>query len=131
MVGGCVGVRQAKRRADQLFSLFVRKKHSRGGQARCVSCGKVLPIKELDAGHYVSRNHLSTRYDERNVHPQCQKCNRFDGGAMAGYTLYMLDTYGRETIEELHRLSKEVWRWKESDYRDLCKELNQKLKGMK
>lgn len=55
----------------------------------------------MDAGHYVNRSHMSTRYDERNVHAQCRKCNRFDEGNQIGYTRGLIKKYGKGIIDEL------------------------------
>ena len=61
-----------------------------------------MPWQESDAGHYIPKSRgASIRYVEENVHPECQSCNRFDDGHLAGYTLHMIDTYGREKIDEL------------------------------
>jgi hypothetical protein len=60
----------------------------------------------MDAGHFVSRRWKATKFDERNVWPQCPKCNRFSGGEaflMANY----IDTHlGHGTADLLHNLSR-------------------------
>jgi 5-methylcytosine-specific restriction endonuclease McrA len=91
---------QAK--ADKAMSQYIRQKYAKDGMVTCVSCGKVMPWKEADCGHFVPKSRgASIRYVEENCHPECQVCNRFDDGHLAGYTLFMIDTYGREKIEEL------------------------------
>jgi hypothetical protein len=64
----------------------------------------------MDAGHYVNRSHMSTRYDEKNVNAQCRKCNRFDEGNQIGYTRGLIRKYGNGIINELdvkkHSVSK-------------------------
>jgi len=89
---------------DTLFSLYIRKKSAtKDGMVRCVTCGKYDHWKEMDAGHYISRQYLTTRYDERNVHVQCRSCNRFHEGMKDEYTLFLMRTYGHQVLEELNQ----------------------------
>ena len=88
------------------FSKFIRlrdclKTTDTTTHGRCYTCGAYKEFSELDAGHYIKSTHKQIKFDERNVHAQCQKCNRFEGGQEAVYTLKMLDEYGREVIDEL------------------------------
>lgn len=93
-----------EKKLDTLFSLYIRKRYATpDGMVRCVTCGKYDHWKETDAGHYISRQYLSTRYDERNVHVQCKSCNRFHEGRKDEYTLFLLKTYGVGILEELNR----------------------------
>ena len=71
----------------------------------------------MDAGHFVSKARGSSIYFvEENIHPQCQRCNRFLEGNKLLYTLYMIDMYGREKVEELEQLARETQSWRLSDY---------------
>lgn len=99
---------QAK--ADNAMSIYIRLKHSdHAGYVTCVSCGKVLQWKEVDCGHFIPKSRgASVRYIEENCAPECRGCNRFSESHMIGYTLYMIDTYGREKIEELEQEARKV-----------------------
>ena len=80
----------------------------------CFTCGKVLPIKQMDAGHYISRGKLHTRFDKDNVHPQCKNCNMPPSGkypfGKAGnlqeYARKLVKIYNAGILEELHRRSR-------------------------
>lgn len=61
----------------------------------------VNEIKKMDAGHFIQGRHNSVLFDERNVHAQCQRCNRFLHGNLVPYYEYMLSRYGAKIIEEL------------------------------
>lgn len=89
--------------ADKAMSLYIRQKYAnQAGMVTCVSCGKVIPWQDADCGHYIPKSRgAAIRYVEENCHPECRACNRFDDGHLAGYTLFMIDTYGREKIDEL------------------------------
>jgi hypothetical protein len=66
---------------DRWFSKFIRLRDSdQNGYCRCITCGRFASWKNMDAGHFISREKMATRYDEMNVHAQCQQCNRFKSG---------------------------------------------------
>ena len=94
-------VAQLKRKLDQVFSRYIRLRDTPKGYGRCVTCGRKLPYKDLDAGHFISRNWTALRWDERNVNIQCLRCNRFQGGQIEEYFLWMEDKYGRAVVDEM------------------------------
>ena len=94
-----------KSKADKVFSLFIRKRDAENG-GNCISCGKWFPYEELDAGHFISRNCLQLRYDERNVNAQCRLCNRFRNGEQALYAKGLDTKYGKGTSDELLEIYK-------------------------
>lgn len=97
-----MGVSKLKKDADKVFSLWVRRKDlDSDGLATCVTCGVKGEWKYMDAGHYVPRNWLKLRYDERNVHVQCKGCNVFKKGNMDEYARFMVREYGRGILNKL------------------------------
>ena len=66
--------------ADQWFSRFIRLKYSENGLARCSTCNALKDIRYMDCGHYQKRQHLATRWEDRNALPQCKPCNGFEQG---------------------------------------------------
>src|SRR3990167_3621311 len=91
------------KKLDKVFSLFIRKRDANSsGNAACISCGNVYHYTQMDAGHYVSRNRMALRFDERNVHAQCRKCNRFMNGAMDEYALALQRKYGPDILVKLN-----------------------------
>lgn len=74
----------------------------------CISCDTVLstldgaPGGGYDAGHYRSRGsapHL--RFDLRNCHGQCKKCNRYRAGNAADYRIGLIVRIGLAAVEAL------------------------------
>lgn len=74
----------------------------------CISCDTYLPGLRsaaggnFDCGHYRSRGsapHL--RFDERNAHGQCKKCNRYQSGNAANYRIGLIARIGLEAVEAL------------------------------
>ena len=54
-----------KAKFDKEFSLYIRLRDCMpNGYFRCISCGQIKPFEQADAGHFFSRTHLSTRFDE-------------------------------------------------------------------
>jgi hypothetical protein len=91
-----------KAKLDRIFSEYIRLRDAdSNGYCHCISCGAIHHWKEMDAGHYVNRSHMSTRFDEKNVNAQCRRCNRFDEGNQIGYTKGLIRKYGNGIINEL------------------------------
>ncbi|MCD7923659.1 MAG: recombination protein NinG [Bacteroides sp.] len=64
-----------KAKLDKEFSLFIRLRDCMpNGYFRCISCGQIKPFGQADCGHYFSRTHLATRFDENNCHAECRHC---------------------------------------------------------
>ena len=62
--------------------------------------------KKLQAGHFMSRKHYATRWDEDNVEVQCSACNVFRYGEQYLFAKYlgaekadMLLAKSRETVK--------------------------------
>lgn len=70
---------------DREFSKYIRKVHSKDGVCKCITCEFTSDWTEFDCGHFMSRRHMSTRWDPDNAYPQCRKCNSFLGGNIKVY----------------------------------------------
>jgi len=112
--------------AQQVFNKYIRLRDE--GNV-CISCQK-KPLKE-NAGHfYNANNHWSVRFDERNVHLQCEHCNTFLSGNLIYYRENLLKKIG---IEEFENLSAEAMKTRKftieelkeiiATYKKKCKEL--------
>lgn len=93
---------------DNIFSQYIRLKASdQYGYCICVTSGQKMFWKEAQCGHFVSRGKYPTRWDETNCHPQSVYSNIFLKGDYINYTIYMIDRYGREYVDELIDRSKQ------------------------
>ena len=54
---------------------------------------------------------MSTRFDYRNVAPQCLKCNRFEGGRPYEFGIWIDNKWGAGTSKELYDISKQTKQW--------------------
>lgn len=86
---------------DNIFSKFIRQRDCKDDKGRCISCNKPITFAECDAGHYINRKHMSTRFDEINVNGQCISCNRFDEGNIQGYRRGLIEKYGEKETDTL------------------------------
>lgn len=86
----------------KVFSEFIRLRDSDGnGYCRCFTCGLVRYWRDLDCGHGIGRQHLSVKYNEKNNHAQCKKCNGFEGGMREKYKENVDKKYGKGTWDLL------------------------------
>ena len=104
---------------DAIFSRWIRARESSNGMNRCVSCGRLLPLTDLQCGHYVSRANRSTRWDEMNCWPQCPACNIFKGGNYPEYTKYLLERFGEKFVTDLVKKGREIKKFTRMDLENL------------
>ena len=63
------------KKLDRVFSLYIRLRDTMpGGYVRCISCGQIKKFEDVDCGHFHSRRHMATRFDEDNAHAECRHC---------------------------------------------------------
>jgi hypothetical protein len=120
-----------KSKLDAVFSKYIRLRDSVNGLCTCCTCGQVNAIANTDAGHFISRNHLSTRYNQHNVNAQCQRCNRFLSGNQFEHSRYIDKKYGIGTAEKLLRLSKLPCKYCDLWYDEHIKYYRDEIKKMK
>ncbi|GMO28636.1 MAG: hypothetical protein Ta2B_09460 [Termitinemataceae bacterium] len=93
-------------KADKLFSKYIRLKAANGTDiVQCYSCGKVMSVKEAQAGHYMSRRYMNTRFLVHNVHPQCPHCNKWLAGNIPLYRKHLVEEYGATEVERIEALA--------------------------
>ncbi len=108
---------------DILFSQFIRLSNSIDGFCSCVTCGRVYEWKKIQAGHFISRQHYSVRWDERNVKPQCYGCNVMQQGRQYEFSKYL----GQELSEELYLLSKQTRKISEIELQEMIEHYKNKI----
>ncbi len=96
------------KKLDNVFSQYIRLSNSKNGNCTCITCGKVGDWKNggMQAGHFMSRKHYSTRWDERNVKPQCVGCNMFKAGEQYKFSLKLGQQLSKELLEESRKIRK-------------------------
>ena len=74
----------------------------------------------MQNGHFISRQYLSTRYDERNCRPQCWFCNSKgfgDGRAVEFAHKLEIETPG--IVAELFQKAKQITVFSEFNFREI------------
>ncbi len=109
------------------FNKCIRLRDSnKDGMLTCITCGARVHYKEAHAGHYVHTLH----FVEINQHGQCARCNKYLSGNLSKYTLYMIDKYGREKVDELHREGHQPHKYLISDFKEMRAGYRQKIKEL-
>lgn len=91
---------------DALFSVFIRSSAAnKHGYAKCVTCPKWLPWRQMDCGHCYSRKSFAIRWEEINCGPQCKECNQMNGGEHEKFKAYINGKYGPATTGMLYALT--------------------------
>ena len=86
---------QLKKLLDKTFSEYIRAKYPK----RCYTCGRRGVL--LQCGHFISRQYLITRWDERNTRPQCVGCNIFGGGKPLDFEENLKNELGAKVVEKM------------------------------
>ncbi len=95
------------KRLDVVFSTFIRLRDAdSNGMCRCITCFRGFRWNEGDAGHFVSRDRKSTRWNEKNVNAQCPYCNRYRSGEQFLHGKAIDQKYGPGTADALIQLGK-------------------------
>lgn len=108
---------------DVIFSQYIRLSNSKEGFCTCVTCGRVYEWKKIQAGHFMSRQHYSVRWDERNVKPQCYGCNVMQQGRQYEFSKYL----GEELSNELYLLSKQIRKFTEIELEEMIQDYKSRL----
>lgn len=96
----------------------------------CISCGK--PYDDtFQAGHFRSvgaAKHL--RFDERNIHGQCVKCNMHLSANLLEYRKGLVNRFGPEFVEVLENDNR-VHKWTREELAEIRNIYRLKLKELK
>jgi hypothetical protein len=96
-------------RADEWFSKYIRLRYSfedRGElYCRCYTCNRPHPIKQIENGHYVNREHKTVRFHPNNARPQCTHCNCYRSGKHAIFGTKLAKEIGVEEVDNLRQMS--------------------------
>src|SRR5688500_14823181 len=86
----------------KIFSEYIRLRDANAdGYCVCITSGRLIHWKDCDAGHFISRRHMATKYDEQNVHAQRRFDNRFAAGEQFVYARAIDAKYGKGTADKI------------------------------
>ena len=104
---------------------------------RCYTCGSIAHWKDMDCGHFIQRKMTGVRWDWRNTRIQCTKCNCYDEGAKAKYSILLaqegVDLKALQLLADFYgqqRLPNETLIAHIKEYREKNKALKEKVKEL-
>lgn len=101
--------------AQYWFNRFIRL---RDKNEPCISCGHT-GNRKVNAGHFKSAGqNPQLRFNELNVHKQCELCNCYKSGNLAEYRKNLIKKIGIQNVEALEQ-DKSTKKYSEKDYQDI------------
>ncbi len=114
---------------DTIFSKYIRLRDSNEkGYFKCITSGEYVFWKDGDAGHFMSRNHMATRWDEQNVNGQGRADNRFKAGRQYEHGLAIDKKFGKGTADKLLMKSKSACKFEDFELEEMIEKYKKKLK---
>jgi hypothetical protein len=113
--------------AQIVFNQYIRL---RDAGSVCISCQK--PAKKENAGHYWNTAyHQAVRFDEDNVHLQCEHCNNSKHGDLANYQVHLIAKIGQERFDLLKARAKETRKFTRDEVQEIIKHYKAEIKKIK
>lgn len=105
---------------DRIYSKFIRMRDADNeGYVSCVTCGKRFHWTEVHCGHWVKRQFMAVRWDERNTAAQCVSDNLYHGGKQDEFGKAIIDRYGLDAFNELLSKKHETKKWTRAELQEL------------
>ena len=115
------------KKLDTIFSEYIRKKNAdKRGFVTCITSGKNYHYSEVDAGHFISRKEMSTRWHEDNVWLQSRYDNRYRYGMQYVYSL-ALEKKKQGLPKHLYNESKKTIKYSISDLKEMVEKYKKLL----
>jgi hypothetical protein len=113
--------------AQMVFNKYIRE---RDKDELCISC-KQKP-KKVNAGHfYNANNHWNVRFDEDNVHLQCEKCNSYLSGNLIEYRANLITKIGQERFDQLEAKARVTRKFTKDELKELIKKYKEMYNQLK
>ena len=89
----------AKQTAWKNFSDFIRlrdclKTTGSADYCKCVTCGRIVPYEQIQAGHAIAGRTNGILFDEEIVRGQCVDCNCNGGGETQAFKRVLVEEHG-------------------------------------
>ena len=107
------------KKLDAVFSIYIRRRYAVNEVAECFTCGKKEHWKKQHAGHFSSRRHYATRWNEYNVQVQCPSCNIWNQGMQFEFGKRLCLQYGDNFADELMNESKKIRKFDDIEIQDM------------
>lgn len=119
-----------KELAQKIVNQYARMRDLKERGDVCCTCGFIGGQK--DGGHFLPTSGYSAiRYNTNQIHLQCKRCNRFNGGMPKEYRLFMIHKYGIEYVEKLEVTKNVIRSYSTEYYQKLIRVVRKKLAKIK
>lgn len=121
-----------KKKLDTVFSLYIRLRFADNkGMVKCFTSGKIMHYKEAHCGHFISRRHLGTRWNEVNCQVQSVSENIYNQGNAPEFAKRIEEIYGKKELDLLHIKKNNISKMGAFEYGLLIKEYTDKVRELK
>lgn len=105
------------KKAQIAFNAWIRE---RDKGLPCISCGVADGVGKRNAGHYRPAGlHTALRFDPKNCHGQCERCNTSLSGNLIEYRKGLLKKIGIDEVEKLET-NYDKKRWTILELKEIC-----------
>jgi len=118
--------RELIKKLDKVFSEYIRQRD----KGICFTCGKQQAWKLTDNGHYIRRGVMLFRFNEKNCHCQCKRCNSWMEGEKVIYRQNLVKLYGEGEVDMMERESHKTYKWHKCDLIWQLQAYSQKVKDL-
>jgi hypothetical protein len=112
--------------AQTVFNKYIRLRDA--GNV-CISCQK-KPLKKNSGHFYNANNHWNVRFNELNVHLQCEHCNTYLSGNLINYRENLLKKIGEEEFNLLSVEAKKTRKFTAQELKEIIATYKQKIKEL-
>lgn len=117
---------------DAAYSLYIRYRDVEdNGYGNCCTCGKLITVKLGQCGHFISRKHMATRFDEQNTALQCVSCNIFNQGRQLEFSKFIDKKYGAGTSDRILARSRGTRKFEQFEIDALTKHYQEEAARLK
>ena len=114
------------KRAAVACHAFIR---ARDANCPCISCG-ATSSPQWDAGHFrPSGVNSALRFDDRNIHKQCVRCNQYLSGNLIHYRAGLVVKIGEQAVIELEN-NHETKRWTREELQEVERIYKERLRAL-
>jgi len=131
-----MSIKSAKQKAWREFSKFIRLRDclrttQTDEYGLCITCGKRVPFKSSQAGHFIAGRVNAVLFNEDIVHLQCYGCNVCKHGEQLEYYYAMKKLgYTEEQITEFRKLRHKTVKYTEDDYNKIAEKYKLKYTAL-
>ena len=117
-----------KGKAWKLLSKLIRLQYSKNGYVRCYTCGKLMEVKEAQAGHGFSGRGNSIIFDREIIRPQCVSCNVFKNGNYDIFHAKLIKENGVEWYEKKLKQKRQTKQFTRQELKQFIEDYKNELK---